>query len=316
MMRPSTYRDDGNGVGNGIDNGIGNEHQNNNISTNGNSNSNSNSNENTMKMGPTSNRADDETDDCNSTSTSVMRTSMEDDYQPSPSRSRSSSSSSTSYLCSFCRRCCTFQHFCYVVQLFNCGLVCALIYLAVIEYPKIEALQAQVEEDKVEIAALSEEVREKQEGQIQSLHKAVEENQQFNFLTLAGTFTLLTCLISMFHMSTHVHKLNQPKIQRKIIAILWMSPIYSVTSFLTLIFPSVGGWMMIIKDFYESYCIYVFLSFLIAVLGEGSRDKAVDVLAKHASHLDRPTRCLGCFYEPPPDTSDHAKACVNFVLVR
>jgi len=195
-----------------------------------------------------------------------------------------------------------------------------------IEYPKIEALQAQVDEDQAQIAELTEEVREKQEGQIQSLHKAVEQEQKFNFLSLAGFFTLLTCLISMFHMTTHVQKFNQPQIQRKIISILWMSPIYSVTSFLSLIFPSVEGWMAVIKDFYESYCIYVFLSFLIAVLGEGSRDKAVEVLAKHAGHLDRPTRCLGCLYEPHPDTSDRAKAnavmtqcqiyCLQFTLVR
>ena len=93
-----------------------------------------------------------------------------------------------------------------------------------------------------------------------------------------------------------------------------MSPIYSVTSFLTLVFPQVAGWMAIIKDFYESYCIYVFLSFLIAVLGEGHRDQAVDVLSKSAGSLDRPTRCLNCLYYPHPDTSDHAKAYVDTYL--
>ena len=172
----------------------------------------------------------------------------------------------------------------------------------------LDDLQKQIDEDHAEIAALKEEVQNKQEGQLNDIEESLKQEQRNNFLSLAGIFTLLTCLISMFHMTTHVHKLNQPKIQRKIIAILWMSPIYSVTSFLTLIFPPIEGWMAIIKDFYESYCIYVFLSFLIAVLGEGSRDKAVEVLAKHADHLDQPTRCLGCFYEPPPDTSDHAKA--------
>ena len=105
-----------------------------------------------------------------------------------------------------------------------------------------------------------------------------------------------------------------------------MSPIYSVTSFFTLWFPSIGGWMAIIKDFYEAYCIYTFLSFLIAVLGHGDRDQAVDVLSKHASHLQRPTSCLRCFYDPPPDTSDHAMAnavvtqcqiyCLQFTFLR
>jgi cell division protein FtsL len=105
---------------------------------------------------------------------------------------------------------CTFTMFCYCVQIVNCALVCALIALAVQEYPKIEALEAQVEDDQTQIAQLSQEVREKQEGQIQQLQGEVKEEQEFNFLSLAGTFTLLTCLISMFHMSSHLQKMNQP----------------------------------------------------------------------------------------------------------
>jgi hypothetical protein len=206
------------------------------------------------------------------------------------------------------RRCITFQNFCFCIQFVNFMLVCALIALAVQEYPKIEQLEQQVESDKSDIANLEDEVREKQEGQIQALNQEVKDEQQFNFLTLAGILSLITCLISVFHISTHLQKMNQPIIQRKIIAILWMSPLYSVTAFFTLWFPSIGGWMAIIKDFYEAYCIYTFLSFLIVVLGEGSREHAVEALAKHASHLEQPTRCLSRFYNPPPDVSDHAKA--------
>lgn len=64
--------------------------------------------------------------------------------------------------------------------------------------------------------------------------------------------------------------------------------------------------MMILKDFYEAYCIYQFLSFLIAVLGKGSRDVVINVLAKHVEHLDKPYRCLQCFFHPPPTESSHA----------
>ncbi|KAG7368677.1 organic solute transporter Ost alpha [Nitzschia inconspicua] len=213
-----------------------------------------------------------------------------------------------SYRASYVRSCLTVQNFCIAVQFINCILISVLIILALQEYPEIEKLKQQVANDQVEIANLEEEVREKQQGQIQALHQEVKDEQQFNFLTLAGILSLLTCLISMFHISTHLQKMNQPNIQRKIIAILWMSPIYSVTSFFTLWFPSIGGWMAIIKDFYEAYCIYTFLSFLIVVLGKGSREQAVDALAKHASRLENPTRCLNRFYNPPPDVSDHAKA--------
>jgi hypothetical protein len=87
-----------------------------------------------------------------------------------------------------------------------------------------------------------------------------------------------------------------------------MSPIYSITSFLSLVWPFTEGYLAIIKDGYEAYCIYTFLSFLIAVLGRGDRDVAVQVLAKHAHHLKKPSRFLRRWYHPPPETSDDAMA--------
>ena len=61
---------------------------------------------------------------------------------------------SGSYIGSFCRKCCTFQHFCYLVQLINCCLLCGLIYLILREYPKLQALdemddlQKQLQKDE------------------------------------------------------------------------------------------------------------------------------------------------------------------------
>jgi hypothetical protein len=81
-----------------------------------------------------------------------------------------------------------------------------------------------------------------------------------------------------------------------------------------------------VKDFYEAYVVYTFLSFLVAVLGKGDRDAVVEILSKHVDHMKAPTRLLGSFYHPPPDTSDKAKAnavllecqilCMQFVLIR
>lgn len=61
---------------------------------------------------------------------------------------------------------------------------------------------------------------------------AIKTEHQFsmenNFMKyqVAGTFTILSCLISMWHMGSHTRMMNQPAIQRKILAILWMCPIY------------------------------------------------------------------------------------------
>jgi ElaB/YqjD/DUF883 family membrane-anchored ribosome-binding protein len=78
----------------------------------------------------------------------------------------------------------------------------------------------------------------------------------FMVYQLAGTITLLSCLISMWHMTAHLRKLKQPVIQRKILAILWMSPIYAITSWFSLVFPSAEGYLAIVKDAYEAYVIY------------------------------------------------------------
>ena len=78
----------------------------------------------------------------------------------------------------------------------------------------------------------------------------------FMVYQLAGTFTLLSCLISMWHMTAHLRKLKQPVIQRKILAILWMSPIYAITSWFSVVFPEAEGYLAIIKDAYEAYVIY------------------------------------------------------------
>jgi len=117
------------------------------------------------------------------------------------------------------------------------------------------------------------------------------ENDFMKF-QLAGTFTLLSCLISMWHMTDHLRSFNNPFVQRKILAILWMSPLYGITSWLSLVFPTYEGYLAIIKDFYEAYVIYQFLSFLISVMGK-DRDEVVDMLAINSDHLEPPMRCCG-----------------------
>ena len=194
------------------------------------------------------------------------------------------------------------------LQLLNTIMIWVLVVIVLYEFTRVNKLEQKLSAEQNQLDALQEVVKEKQEYQIKELNNEVEKQQTYTNYMLSGTFTLLTCLVSMFHMSTHLSKMNQPMIQRKILSILWMSPIYSVTSFLSLLYPPLEGPMKIIKDFYESYCIYQFLSFMILVLGRGTREQAVVNLAKSADHLTEPSRFLSRFYNPPPETSNHAKA--------
>eukprot|EP00592_Proboscia_alata_P001520 CAMPEP_0194368484 /NCGR_PEP_ID=MMETSP0174-20130528/16729_1 /TAXON_ID=216777 /ORGANISM="Proboscia alata, Strain PI-D3" /LENGTH=651 /DNA_ID=CAMNT_0039144885 /DNA_START=50 /DNA_END=2005 /DNA_ORIENTATION=- len=135
----------------------------------------------------------------------------------------------------------------------------------------------------------------------------------FMLYQVAGTFVLVGCLVSFWHMSSHLRDFHEPFVQRKILAILWMCPIYSVTSWLGLVFSDQAEYFGIVKDFYEAYVIYTFLSFLIAVLGRGNRKAVVDLLAKHADHLQPPIKFCGYCY---PIEYENDRDLANAVLLQ
>lgn len=193
-------------------------------------------------------------------------------------------------------------------------------------FVQLQYVHYSLNQESERIDDLIKQVKENQSHQIDQLNERVDQNQSLALYQMAGVFVVLVCLLTMFHMSSHLRAYHEPIVQRKIITILWMSPIYAVTSFFSLVFPQADGYLAVIRDFYEAYVVYNFLSFLIAVLGRGNREVVVDVLAQHADHLAKPTRCLQSFYYPPPDSSDKALAnavlfecqvlCMQFVFFR
>jgi hypothetical protein len=121
---------------------------------------------------------------------------------------------------------------------------------------------------------------------LQTVHEEVSTQTNIMAYQFAGTFAVIASMISIWHMSSHLRNYNEPFVQKKIIAILWMVPVYSITSWLTLVTAS--EYFNVIKDFYESFIIYTFLSFLIAVLGRGNRKVVIDTLARNHTHLKPP----------------------------
>lgn len=77
-----------------------------------------------------------------------------------------------------------------------------------------------------------------------------------------------------------------------------MHLLQAVTSWLSLVFPESAGYLAIIKDAYEAYIIYQFLSFCISVLGKGNRSKVIDLLANQVDHLTPPFRLFPCCCKP------------------
>ena len=117
-------------------------------------------------------------------------------------------------------------------------------------------LGTTVQEAKDDIARQVEKVKKDVDQYVITTQDQFSMENSFMVYQLAGTLTLLSCLISMWHMTAHLRKMQEPVVQRKILAILWMSPIYAVTSWFSLVFPPAEGYLAIIKDGYEAYIIY------------------------------------------------------------
>ncbi|CAB9527337.1 Transmembrane protein 184C [Seminavis robusta] len=172
-----------------------------------------------------------------------------------------------------------------------------------------------VKEAKEEIKNEVEKVKDDVDHYVITTQDQFSMENSFMVYQLAGTLTLLSCLISMWHMTGHIRKQHEPVVQRKILAILWMSPIYAVTSWFSLVFPKAEGYLAIIKDGYEAYVIYTFLSFCIAVLGKGDRSKVVDILSKRADHLSPPIRFCRCWDKRDP-YQGNPRALADAVLLQ
>lgn len=79
---------------------------------------------------------------------------------------------------------------------------------------------------------------------------------------IAGVFVLLTIPVSMWGILQHLVHYTQPELQKPIIRILWMVPIYSLDSWVALKYPKIAIYVDTWRECYEAYVIYNFMIFL------------------------------------------------------
>ncbi|XP_063413394.1 transmembrane protein 184C-like isoform X1 [Mytilus trossulus] len=82
----------------------------------------------------------------------------------------------------------------------------------------------------------------------------------------SGIFVLCALPISLFGMLQHLVNYTQPNLQRHIIRILWMVPIYGVNAWFALRFPHAAIYLDTIRECYEAYVIYNFMAYLLQYL--------------------------------------------------
>lgn len=87
-----------------------------------------------------------------------------------------------------------------------------------------------------------------------------------------GMCVLLAVPISVFEIFWHLVYFSNPSLQRYVIRILWMVPIYGVESWFALRYTENAVYLQAFREFYEAYVIWSFLHFLTSFLGDQEAD--------------------------------------------
>ncbi len=84
----------------------------------------------------------------------------------------------------------------------------------------------------------------------------------------AGGFVLLTIPVSVGLAVQHLRNWHAPNLQKFVVRIIWIIPIYSIESWIALRYTSLNVYMETLREFYESYAVFNFLYYLISLFGD------------------------------------------------
>mmetsp|Transcript_22095 Transcript_22095/g.33731 ORF Transcript_22095/g.33731 Transcript_22095/m.33731 type:complete len:317 (-) Transcript_22095:260-1210(-) len=106
------------------------------------------------------------------------------------------------------------------------------------------------------------------------------------------TLTLITlaCIISLSDVYQHIQNYHQPEVQRHVIRLLFMVPIYAIQSWLSLRFIQVTLLFETLRDLYEAFVIISFVYYIINLLG--GWDSLVKTLAGKPADYGRHPRYI------------------------
>jgi hypothetical protein len=110
----------------------------------------------------------------------------------------------------------------------------------------------------------------------------------------SGAFVILTIPISMYEIFNHLTHWYMPDCQKYVVRILWMVPLYSVQSWLSLRYHQFALYIDTLRDLYEAFVIQSFLYYLVEILG-GEDVLSRTLAEKGESHHGEHGKYLGRF---------------------
>jgi hypothetical protein len=116
-------------------------------------------------------------------------------------------------------------------------------------------------------------------------------------LDSAGIMVCGTLILSLRLVYLHLTHWYMPDVQKYVVRILWMVPIYAVQSWLSLRFHQLRIYIDSVRDLYEAYVIASFVYYLIELLG--GQDALVNILEqKRHTRLGHHAFPLSLILEP------------------
>lgn len=134
---------------------------------------------------------------------------------------------------------------------------------------------------------------------------------------IAGMFVIITVPISVYEVAMHTEYYTRPRLQRHVIRILWMVPIYSLDAWLALRFKDARGYLDPVREIYEAYVIYNFYAYLMNYL-EDELGLPDEHLAKKAQiqHIWPFNHCLPPWKMGQEFIWETKKGVTSYVIVR
>lgn len=131
------------------------------------------------------------------------------------------------------------------------------------------------------------------------------------FLCTSGAISL-----AIFHIYRHLLNYTEPTYQRFIVRIIFMVPVYALMSFMSLVLPQSSIYFNSIREMYEAWVIYNFLSLCLAWVGGPGA-----VVLSLSGRVMKPSWCLMTCCLPPIPLDGRfirrcKQGCLQFVILK
>ncbi|TVY14449.1 Transmembrane protein, partial [Lachnellula arida] len=114
---------------------------------------------------------------------------------------------------------------------------------------------------------------------------------------ISGSCMAFVCLVSFFLIMRHATHFSLPKEQKQVIRIVFMVPVFSVVTFLSIAFNGSAIYIKSIEDVYEGIAFSSFFLLLCEFIRENEEDRQA-FLASSGSTKQHKAACIGVFQFP------------------